>query len=426
MNKLDLYWEEAFVGHLSLDSKQRFVFQYHLEFLQTKNATPISITLPLRSEAYEEDTSRPFFANLLPEANIRTAITQKLGLSEENEFGLLEAIGGECAGALSLWPTGTKPSQKGSYQPVSHSELENWVNNISTRPLLLGPETQAAVRLSLAGAQSKIPLYMKGEELFLPQVCFSSSHILKPPMPGFKGSVTNEAFCMALATQMKLGVADSFVLPRKIPSKIPRKIPCKLPFYVTKRFDRNIVEQTVKRLHQEDFCQALALLPQNKYESEGGPSLTDCFRLLENQSSQPLQDRFRLLKWVIFNQLIGNTDAHAKNLSLLFIEGEVILAPFYDLMCTRIYPKLTENAAMNIGGEKRLDWIWQRHWEQLSHDIGIKPKLVIETVKEFAAKIPKEALVIKNQFKEHGWAHPVLDQICELITLRCSKTFKRI
>ena len=411
---LNVYWEKDQVGSLSLDPQKRFQFQYDKNWLQTKDAMPISVALPLRETLYEDDQSCPFFANLLPEARIRTAITRELGISENNEFGLLEAIGGECAGAISLWPSEHPFSKSGSYQAISQLEIEQWLKKRPNSPLIRGMQEKNKIRLSLAGAQSKLPVYFENQELFIPTGNYSSTHILKPPIPEFKGSVENETYCMALADRMKLGAAKSFMIQGEI------------QLYLTVRYDRTIVDSIVHRLHQEDFCQALKVLPQNKYESEGGPNLARCFQIVTDYSSQPLIDKLRLLKWVIFNQLIGNADAHAKNLSLLYVKKKVILAPFYDLMCTRIYPTLTNHAAMSIGGEKRLDWIWYQQWQNFSEEIGIKSSLVLETIEDLATTLPKEALALEELFQIHPSARSVLNRIRTLIEVRSAKTLKRL
>lgn len=420
--RLGVYWEKKRVGWLYLNEHRQLCFQYAPDWLKEKNAVPISLSLPLRDGPYSEDQARPYFTNLLPEARIKQAITQKLGISEGNDFSLLEAIGGECAGAISILPEEKEPSENGIYTPITQDELENMTLHSLESPMILGPRKQHEIRLSLAGAQSKIPLYIDNGKLFLPKGAFSSSHILKPPMPGFKGSVENEAFCMTIAEKINLGVPKIFILPGKI------------PFYVVSRFDREPLHETtkqkqaltLKRLHQEDFCQAMSVLPEMKYESEGGPGLSQCFQLITQYSSQPLLDQLRLLRWVVFNQLIGNADAHAKNLSILYHNNNVELAPFYDLMCTRIYPKLTSNAAMTIGGEKRLDWIWHRHWEKLGQDCNIKLKLIIETVNEVVHQIQTETPKVEIIFKENKWYNPILKQVSEMIQHRCMKTLKRL
>ena len=152
MADLDVYLHGRRVGHLQLDSSRRFVFQYDDAWLVAETELPLSLALPLRSEPYPDDEARPFFANLLPEANIRRAITNRLGISEENDFALLEAIGGECAGAVTVLPGGLKLPVTGEYQSLTDEALTDLVDSLPNRPFLVGEE---GVRLSLAGARSE-------------------------------------------------------------------------------------------------------------------------------------------------------------------------------------------------------------------------------------------------------------------------------
>lgn len=132
--KLSVFWSKILVGHLWLDSKRRFIFKYHSSWLQNNYHRPISLSLPLREEEYADDLSRPFFANLLPEADVRRELSQSFGISERNDFALLEALGGECAGAISLWPEGKNPQRGGGdYRPFPIEELERLIAELPSR-----------------------------------------------------------------------------------------------------------------------------------------------------------------------------------------------------------------------------------------------------------------------------------------------------
>jgi serine/threonine-protein kinase HipA len=186
---------------------------------------------------------------------------------------------------------------------------------------------------------------------------------------------------------------------------------------IIERYDRRTLEDgTIKRIHQEDFCQALGYLANRKYENEGGPGLEEGFALLSRFSTQPLVDRLHLLKWVAYNFIIGNNDAHAKNLAILFLDGRPMLAPFYDLICTQVYPELSEKMAMRIGGEIRHKYVHLRHWERFAQEIDVKVKVVIEVLKEYSISVPKEADALAEDFtRSHGWGEiliRVVDVIC--------------
>jgi len=162
---LAVYLNSTHVGQLWLDDQRRFLFQYAQQWLQSAHAIPLSLSLSLRQEAYENDLARPFFSNLLPEARLRENIARKLGISEQNDYALLEAIGGECAGAVSLWPQGGQPSTQGHYQPLTEDELHTLIQQLPQRPMLAG---EGELRLSLAGAQNKLPVYYDGQSISLP------------------------------------------------------------------------------------------------------------------------------------------------------------------------------------------------------------------------------------------------------------------
>jgi serine/threonine-protein kinase HipA len=186
--------------------------------------------------------------------------------------------------------------------------------------------------------------------------------------------------------------------------------------YVVERYDRYRDENgLMQRTHQEDFCQAIGLMAETKYESEGGPSLADCFYLIDRFSTRPALDRKALLDWVVFNYLIHNADAHAKNLSFLLAPDEIRLAPLYDLICTGIYEGINEKLAMKIGGENRTSWIRSRHWERMANNVGIQAKYVLRTVKDMAKRVISEADAVASEQQAIWGDAPILSRIVEII-----------
>lgn len=402
---LNVYLRSDKIGHLWLDEGRRFVFQYDRHWLDSGAAIPLSLALPLRAEPYPDDRARPFFANLLPESDLRKLIARRLGLSEQNDFALLEAVGGECAGAVSLLPEDTPLTGEGSYRPLDDDQLNALIADLPRRPLLAG---ERGIRLSLAGVQNKLPVYFDGEHINVPMGAAPSSHILKPPIAHYAHTVENEAFCMQLASRMGLPVPDVTVLHKAT------------PLYLIARYDRERDEQgNIVRLHQEDFCQALGVAPDMKYEKEGGPSLKACFELVRDRSIQPVSDMRELLRWVVFNYLIGNADAHAKNISLMLTAAGPKLAPFYDLMCTAVYGDLTDKLAMKIGGEDRPDWIVERRWQQFAQDIGIGFKLVRQTLSDMSRSLETKAAAPADAFQQQHGRCEIIDRILAVINQRC-------
>jgi len=379
MKELNVFLGRNCVGVLGLDSNGGFCFQYASAWIDRPDAIPLSLSLPLRKEPFKNDLARPFFVNILPEQEIRRKIARRLGISHTNDFALLEALGGECAGAVSILPWEADPlptSVQFRYKLLSDSELEILIKELPNRSLLAGEE---GIRLSLAGAQDKLPVKHEGNQVFLPLGESPSTHILKVSIPGYRETVQNEAFSMLLARRMGLDVPHTKVFRCS-----------KTPVYMTERFDRVLRKGEILRLHQEDFCQAMGILPDMKYENEGGPGLENCVALIRNHCSFPIQDIRKFLQWVAFNVLLGNADAHAKNISLLYQDGTVALAPFYDLMCTRVYGKqLTDRMAMAIGRERRLDRIMPRHWDRCAQSLGLRAGVVRNLVVDMAKRIDK-------------------------------------
>ena len=405
--------DEDVVGRLWLDEKKHFCFQYDKEWLE-QSRIPLSLSLPLRAAPYSDDESHPFFANLLPEEKIRAVIARNLGVSLNNDYGLLERIGGDCAGAVSLYPeTGELKREPGSYRQFSLDELNTIISELPQRPLLAG---EKGIRLSLAGAQKKLPIYYDEQHFHLGYGSAPSNYIIKPAIENLDGTVENESFCMALALLVGLDVPRSFIHQHG-----------ETRVFIVKRFDRVRAGDGTRRLHQEDFCQALHIPPEYKYESEGGPSLAACFNLVRTASIRSGKDVLSLLNWVIFNYLIGNSDAHGKNISILLLPEGPMLAPFYDLLSTRIYAHygLAEGLAMKIGGESDPGSIQKKHWEQFAEEIGIKPRLVLTRVADLAKKIEDNRLqLFKGAFSPYKC--DALYRLMQLVGEQAEKTLRKI
>src|SRR5690606_32636581 len=166
--------------------------------------------LPLQAEPFGDHAARPFFAGLLPEGQLRRLISQQLQVSRQNDFALLAAIGGECAGAITLLPKDAAPptDHSGGVQWLEEAALATLIDELPRRPMLAG---QDGLRLSLAGAQDKLPVVFDGQRVGLPLGGYPSTHILKPPIHAVDNSVINEGFCLALARALQLSVAEAQV-----------------------------------------------------------------------------------------------------------------------------------------------------------------------------------------------------------------------
>lgn len=405
MNDLAVYLRNLFVGKLWTDDKQRFVFQYDTKYLENPDAMALSYSLPLTEAPYENDASRPFFSNLLPEGEVRLLISKIKQISEKNDFKLLEAIGGECAGAVSILPPGKDRPDTWDYTPLSDEEMEDFLEKNVVKPVLVFRDE---LRLSLAGAQNKIPIYINDNRFFLTYGGSPSTHILKPQAIHFKDTVQNELFCLMIAEKAGLTVPKSYLWQGE-----------KHVAYITERYDRIKDDKgKVTRLHQEDFCQALGFMPEQKYEAEGGPGLAECFRLVKDHSSQPLLDSQSLYRWIVLNFLIGNADAHAKNLSFIIEERRKIkLAPFYDLISTLIYPEISKKMAMKIGKESRFEWVFDRHWQKMADQADIKFSYLKDILQDYSNKLPIIANEFADDFIRSNGAASSIKQICNVISV---------
>ena len=406
---LDVYLLRELVGHLIQNDGGQMVFDYAESWLETLGATPLSHSLPLREKRFTRKECRGYFAGVLPEESKRAIIARNLGISERNDYSMLERIGGECAGAVTFLSAGEAlPTRDDHYRALSSPELAGILRELPRRPLLAG---QTGIRLSLAGAQDKIAVRVEGDAVSLPLDGAPSTHILKPAVERFAGVVFNEAYCMKLAAAVGVPVAKTEI--RRVED---------VEYLLVERYDRTHQlgsegTPVLERLHQEDFCQALGIVSENKYQKEGGPSLKQCFALLREVSSAPVLDLARLLDAVIFNYLVGNNDAHGKNFSLLYrgvgtANTETRLAPLYDVVSTRYYPELTRELAMKIGGEYSSDRLTKINFEQLAEDAGLAKPLV-------RRRVPKLAEAVLLNLGKTGIEHPITEALTEQIHERC-------
>ena len=403
---LDVYLHKLLAGKLIQDESGQISFTYSEQYIGSPGAIALSHSLPLRKEIFGLRECRGFFSGILPEGDVRGIIARNLGISPRNDFSMLEQIGGECAGAITFVTAGQKPDfDEYQYRQLSSIELYNILKELHKHPLLAGEE---GIRLSLAGAQDKLAVHVENDIISLPLGNSPSTHIIKPGIQKFEGMVFNEALCMSLATIIGLNTAKT---------EIGRS--GDIDYLLIERYDRSINSANPRqysRLHQEDFCQALGIVSEQKYQREGGPSLKDCFKLLREISSLPLINLQRLLDYMIFNYLIGNCDAHGKNFSLLYetnVQGEINirLAPVYDLVCTEYYPELDKHLAMAIGDKYISSEILPSHFDKLAEEAGLSKRFVRQRIKEMAI------LIIRNINKAVA-DHPVSKEISTLIIKR--------
>ncbi|MBA4354200.1 MAG: kinase, partial [Novosphingobium sp.] len=283
-NRLTVWWDGRVTGCLYLGLDGDTQFAYNAAWLADAAAPALSFSLPKQAEPFNRRACQPFFGGILPEEGQRTAIARALGVSADNEFRLLEHLGGEVAGALTLLPEGEIPAPRSAAAPklLNDDDLGQLLDHLPMRPMLAGED---GLRLSLAGAQSKLPVLLIDGQIALPAPGQPTSHILKPPIARFAGTTENEYFCMSLARAVGLDVAP--VEMRTVGGR---------SFLLITRYDRATGPAgEVTRLHQEDFAQALGVPSHRKYASEGGPNFPDCFAVLRRAATRPPRDILRLV-----------------------------------------------------------------------------------------------------------------------------------
>lgn len=406
-----VWWDGVVVGTLQVNQHGQMRFTYAGGWLADASRPPISFSLPKQEQPFKQNQCRPFFAGLLPEDGQRDIVAGALGISKGNDFAFLEALGGDVAGALSFWPEGEAPPSPvptGTPRPLSDDELVDVLEALPTRPLLAGRE---GLRLSLAGAQTKLPVVLVDDRVALPAPGQPTTHILKPAIPRFQHTTENEALVMTLAAAVGLPVAP--VAARTVGGR---------SYLLVTRYDRRFdASGRAHRLHQEDFCQALGIVPERKYAAEGGPTFKAGFDLLRRATAVPAVAVLAFLDAAIFNLIVGNADAHGKNFSLLYQPAGVSLAPFYDLLSTVAYPELSPNLAMKIAKRAMLEEVGATTWPAFAEDVGLPASFVRRRVRELSDAVVEQLPSVVDRFLADGLHAEALMGYAALVTVRAQQ-----
>lgn len=408
--KLSVYFGESLAGHLSSTAENGIVFSYEAPYLEA-GLPPISLSLPLSSAEYSQKQCLPFFEGLLPEGDVKRRISDYLHISETSTLKLLNELGGECAGLISILPEEAPNKTKNiydfssdNYEQIPVQKISEYIQNINTRPLL---KVREELRLSLAGAQQKLPLLYKDGEFYLPRNGAPSTHIIKPTGSGDLSSLSaNEYICMQLAEKSGLPVPHAEL--RQIDDT---------EFLLVKRYDRFFQDDKVFRIHQEDVCQALGIPSEYKYQNDGGPSIANIYNLLKTKTSIPLLEMRTFLQYTLFNFIIGNCDAHGKNYSIIYKDNSIKLTPIYDTVCTLAYPNLTNKLSMKIGKHSEIKKVNRDDLVILAGQLGLKDKTIVDTYFEIFENVEKAFEIIEADpaLKKHGY---IIDCIEQNITKR--------
>lgn len=404
------------IGRIARPRSGRLSFTYDEAWRNDPDAYPLSLSMPPAASAHRHGPIEAFLWGLLPDNEfILDRWAKRFHVSPRNVLALIAEVGEDCAGAvqfarLDRLDAASAPGPK----PAWLTERE-----IGERLRALKADASATRmaqdtgQFSLAGAQPKTALLLDNGRWGVPAGRTPTTHILKPPTGALDGHAENEHFCLALARALGLPAAASEI--RRFDGEIA---------IVVERYDRRRTARGIVRIHQEDICQALALLPTRKYENEGGPSAAEIVDLLRTQSSAWAADVDRFVEALAFNWLIAGTDAHAKNYSLLLGSGGAVrLAPLYDLASALPYDRLDEKKlklAMKIGGNYRLHDIGFRQWRQFAAATNLNGDELIGRIAGMAERLPEEATCVRRDAAREGLKNPILDRLVARLSKRAA------
>ena len=406
--ELEVLLHGKHAGHLveTTPFDWRFVYAPVARDAAPSEIAPVSLALPRSRERHYGTAVRAVFSNLLPDGALKMRLAQSLGLSEGNDFGLLARVGSECAGAIRLRQPGGLWSGVRSQKVLDDEQLRNIIAVLPLHPLLADADNLSK---TLPGEFDKLPVRLANGQIRIVLGDELTTHVLKPAKPGLKETVFNEAFCMQLAAAYGLPVAEVRLVHGKVSSLLVTRV------------DR-VVEQTVKTVQIEDFCQALGHLSGRKYEREGGPRLEDIARLLRSVSATPAQDLRALINWVLFGFFIGFGAAHGKQVALTHGTTAPSMSPFYGIWSTHVYPQMSFRMGFRIGDEDRPDWLSIARWREFADAIGVRPAFVIAALERSALALPGLARETAEAFqRRHGFAE-IVRSITALIDQRARQT----
>jgi serine/threonine-protein kinase HipA len=386
-------------GHLWDAAEGGLRFQYDAEYVKRAGSYPLSLSMPLSEVSYSGAVVSNFFANLLPDdSETRDTIGNILGISSSNIFKMIENLGRDLPGAVTVLQNSAETDRdeilSDQLDFLSIDDINNLFEKLEKQPFFLNPAGQ--VRHSVAGYQPKLGIRIVDKDLYVVRGNLPTSHIIKPEPPKWPGLAINELFCLKVAHAAGLPVAEALIITGKHNA------------IVSKRFDRQEDfnnPNNLLKLHQEDFCQALGLPPSKKYQSEGGPTIEDCARIIA-QTGSPTDNLLKFLDHLVFNYLVGNTDAHAKNYALIYNNGpKPELAPLYDIVSVEMYrtfqgQKVDRKSAMKLDKRRVFDHVYPRHWKRVAAQLGLSQTLALKRARGLATRTLQASETVYNELKE--------------------------
>jgi serine/threonine-protein kinase HipA len=410
------------IGRVHRDTRGRITFTYDNEWRKSADAYPLSLSMPLGAMEHGRAVTEAFLWGLLPDAErVLARWASKFQVSARNVFALISHVGEDCAGAVQfVTPERLEVIRSGKEDKVEWLDEADIAKRLETLR-----KDHAAWRLprdtgqfSLAGAQPKTALLFQNGRWGIPSGRLPTTHILKPPTGHFDGHVENEHICLMLARSLGLPTAQSSVLRFKNEIAI-----------VIERYDRQRRGNDIVRVHQEDTCQALGILPTKKYQNEGGPSAYDIVQILRTYSTDRETDVKTFIDALGFNWLIAGTDAHAKNFSLLLGGRRVRLAPLYDIASILPYDEFDLQKiklAMKIGGEYKLSLIGRHQWQKLAREMRVDADELVEGLAGMAKRLPDQVNAARVQAREEGLDAPIIDLLAAQLIERAKECGKSL
>ncbi|MCG7504877.1 type II toxin-antitoxin system HipA family toxin [Mesorhizobium retamae] len=414
------------VGAVTQMEGDQLKFEYAEEWREGRIQIPLSLSMPLAERMHRHHRIAAFIWGLLPdnEQTLQRWAT-RFQVSPRSPFALISAVGQDCAGAVQfLLPEAQENSSADRVTTITEQE-------IGARLTELRADAAATRRMgdhgqfSLAGAQAKTAFYRDPETgaWGIPEGRIPTTHIFKPPMPHLSGQAENEHYCLKLANLLGIEAANSQVMEFDGQQVI-----------VVERYDRAVRDGKTIRIHQEDMCQALGLMPQKKYENEGGPGIKEIIGDVLSASNDPAGDTRRFMEANIFNFLIAGTDAHAKNYSMILgPRSTTTFAPLYDV--SSILPHLGEGEtpadmhdlrlAMKVGGYYEIEKIMPRHWERCARAGRFPGEETIAIIRHFIEVLPDMAFKCAVECLQEGLTHPILRRLPDLLAKRAA-TLRRL
>lgn len=383
---LNVFLYGKHVGVLTEGEIGRLSFEYNAD------TYPLSVRMPVRAEPYDAAFTEPFFENLTPEGDVLELLAQKYRMSRKNSFSVLSLIGGECAGAVSLYPGDPVAQIDEPLRELTPHDIARIIDALPANPLLTGLD--CAPRLSLAGAQSKFAVRKSADGRYYRSDDMNpTTHIIKIANKRFEGLLENEFFCMLLSRSIFTDAVEV-----QMHEAEGRK------YLEIERYDRRLVGEKIERIHQEDFCQVLGYLSQKKYQSDDGPSIRQIYRALKQYSHRKAADSYKFIRLLIFNYLIGNTDAHAKNFSVVHTNrnNSVILSPAYDLVSIDIYSSkdVSHEIALLVNGKAKYSALRRKDWLALFDQLELNSSLMMKEMEKSFARIVEKARQLADQLND--------------------------